>query len=613
MRKIILITLFFLLTLVPNAFAADENFAISVNSAYQVKENGTTTLTQNISIQNKSEYIYTPSYTISVGFKNIEDIESFGVDGAIPFTLTDNPDETKNIKLTFPKRFTGLGTVNSFTLRFNTTDVAKKQGNVWEVSIPGISNADDFSSYNTVVTVPSSFGPAKIIKPNKQGGGTSVRFSKDEIGRAGVFLIFGEKQYYTYDLKYHIVNPNLFPVKTELALPPKTPYQNVLLNSLNPSPLNVTVDKDGNWLAEYRLLPQQRQTVTAKGVIEILPESTSMNLPDESIYLAPQKYWDSENVQIRKLAEELKSPEKIYEFVVNSLTYNFEKVTKDNKRLGGTGTLKTPDNSVCLEFTDLFVSLARAAGIPARANEGFAYTQNDKLRPLSLVDDVLHAWPEYYDRKSRRWVMIDPTWGNTTKGMDYFKTLDFEHITFVVKGVDSEYPIPAGGYKFENKSKDVAIQFSTADNFSINENLLITDSFPSFSFPGLPIEGEFIISNKGNIPIENETATIAASFAKTREFYIDFLPPHGYKRIKVKYDNLSFLTNKDNRIKMQLGTFGHETVVSVSFIPDLKYLLIIGGILGGSSIIALITYRTGSILVLRRKRKNIVRGQGKRP
>jgi len=50
--------------------------------------------------------------------------------------------------------------------------------------------------------------------------------------------------------------------------------------------------------------------------------------------------------------------------------------------------------------------------------------------------------------------MVDPTWGNTTGGVDYFNTFDFDHLAFVVKGISSTYPVPAGGYKLtgdENK------------------------------------------------------------------------------------------------------------------------------------------------------------------
>ena len=113
--------------------------------------------------------------------------------------------------------------------------------------------------------------------------------------------------------------------------------------------------------------------------------------------------------------------------------------------MGALSALNNPTSAVCLEFTDLFVALSRAAGIPAREIDGYAYTNNAHDRPLSLTEDVLHAWPEYYDFDKKAWIMVDPTWGNTTGGIDYFNALDFDHIAFVIKGENSGYPIPAGG------------------------------------------------------------------------------------------------------------------------------------------------------------------------
>lgn len=614
--KLLLVLVFFLFFLPSKVFAADENFDISVNSSYTVKEDGITTLTQNIQIKNKTETIYTPSYSVSVGFKDIEKVQAFGPDGTIPFTQTDKDKDTKELKLTFPKRYAGINTINSFTLKFDTKDVAKKQGNVWEVSIPGISNVDDFMSYNVAVTVPPSFGNAEIIKPLKETGNLrTITFSKEEIGKAGVFIIFGEKQYFKFTLKYNITNPNLFPVRTEIALPPQTNYQNVILSSLSEPPENVIRDADGNWLAEYRLLPQQKKTITAIGFVEILPSPKESPITDNefSSNLKPQKYWETKNSNIKNASKELSDPKDIYDYVVKTLEYNFEKVTSDNKRLGGVGALQDAKNAVCLEFSDLFVSLARANGIPARLHEGFAYTENDRLRPLSLVDDVLHAWPEYYDKESKKWIMVDPTWGNTTKGMDYFNTLDFEHITFIVKGEDSQYPIPAGGYKFDKKSKDVDIQFAKATDFKPQQSLFVTDTLPRFSFPGFPIEGEFIIKNTGNTPISNTNAAVQTNFSQDTDFYIDYIPPYGTKVIKVKYDNISFLTNKNYTFTMLLNQTIHKTSVRVSFIPDLKLLIVGGGIIGGSIIVAIITFRTGSLLIQRRKRQNYLRRQSKEP
>lgn len=589
----------------PQAYAADSHFDISVDSKYKIAETGMTTITQAITIKNKTEFYYTPTYTVSVGFSDIQNIEAYNSDGTIATTLNDKNPSNKSIKLTFPKRYTGLSDSNTFTLKFDTKDIAKKQGNIWEVSIPGISIPDDFTSYDSTITVPPSFGLPTIVKPQKESGkDKTLRLTKEDIGKSGVYILYGDKQYYNFSLKYNISNPNLFPVRTEIALPPKTNYQNVLINSFSAEPLNVTRDKDGNWIAEYRLLPQQKEQIIVKGVVALLPVPSKEELSDslKQEYIAPRKYWDLNSSAVQKAIKELETPREIYEYVIKTLSYNYSKVATDNLRLGGNGALSDPKNSVCLEFTDLFVTLARAKGIPARSVEGYAFTQNSKLRPLSLVNDILHAWPEYYDEKSKKWIMVDPTWGNTTKGMDYFNTLDFAHIAFVIKGADSQYPIPAGGYKFDKESRDVEVKFTDESSFVQKSNLTITDTFPTFSFPKFKIQGTFLIKNSGNGPLENTIAYVKTSRGKTKQFLIDYIPPGGLEKITTNFDDVPFLTNGTYLLTIQVKEATYSKKVRISFIPDLQLLLLIGGIIGGSTIIAAITFHTGSVLLQRRKR-----------
>src|SRR5258707_13577173 len=103
-----------------------------------------------------------------------------------------------------------------------------------------------------------------------------------------------------------------------------------------------------------------------------------------------------------------------------------------------------------MEFTDLFIAMARAAGIRAREINGYAYTENKDSEPLSLVADVLHSWPEYWDKYNKEWILVDPTWGNTTHGIDFFHKLDLRHFTFVIHGVNSEFPLSPGSYKLSD-------------------------------------------------------------------------------------------------------------------------------------------------------------------
>ena len=572
-------------------FAAEKQFDISVDS-------------------NKTEYYYTPSYTVSVGFSDISNIQAYNSDGSIPTTLTEKGEKDKSIKLSFPKRYAGLNDKNVFTLKFSTKDIAKKQGSVWEVTIPGIEKPEDFGTYTTTISVPDDFGKASIIKPAKQAKeGESIKLSKDDVGQSGVYILYGDRQYYSFNLNYNISNPNLFPVRTEIALPPQTNYQNVLISAFSEEPVNVDRDGDGNWIAEYRLLPQQKKSVVVKGIIEILSQPREESLTNKQLkeYTTSKKYWDLGNQKTRDDIKELKSAEDIYNYVQKTLTYNYKKIATDNLRLGGQGALTDVKNSVCLEFTDLFISIARAKGIPARSVEGFAFTQNAKLRPLSLVNDILHAWPEYYDLKSKRWIMVDPTWGNTTKGMDYFTSLDFSHVAFAVKGIDSEYPIPAGGYKFNKESKDVEVSFAKSSEFDEKKNIQITDNLPNFSFPKIDIQGTVKIKNSGNVAYSNVTVDVRSSRGTKRQFIVDYLPPRGRREITTTFSDIPFLTNEKYIITIQVGKSIHTKEIKISFIPDYKILILIGGIIGVSAIISAITFHTGSIYIQRRRRKNSLR------
>jgi transglutaminase-like putative cysteine protease len=454
MKKIFLAVGFFFISAFFQQVFADDRFDVSSDTTFVVKEDATTTVTQRISIKNNTEYYYTPSYGMTIGYEDIDEISVTNASGSIPFTTSETP-EGKKISITFSNRVVGLNRQNDFVVSFASKKIAHHNGSLWEIQIPGVKNVNDFEMYKISVSVPESFGKPSIIKPQKDYlySGNSITFNKESLGESGIFLVFGNEQYYSFNIDYHITNTNLFPIKTEIALPPTTNYQDVIIDSIDPVPSDVYQDSDGNWLAEYNLNSQEKRTIHVKGKVKVLhtPRTEALSAENRKKYTTAQKYWETNSSEIKNIVKDLDTTRDIYEYVVDTLTYDYAKVAGDNTRLGAKNTVQTPSNAVCLEFTDLFVALARAKGIPARSIEGYAHTENDKLRPLSLVKDVLHAWPEYYDDERKMWVMVDPTWANTTGGTDYFDVFDFDHIVFVRKGNDSEYPIPAGGYKFTSE------------------------------------------------------------------------------------------------------------------------------------------------------------------
>ena len=72
----------------------------------------------------------------------------------------------------------------------------------------------------------------------------------------------------------------------------------------------------------------------------------------------------------------------------------------------------------CNEHTQLYVALARARGLPARAATGLVYTGGKFY---------YHAWPEVY---LSGWVAVDPTFGQFPA--------DASHLRFVVGGLDRQ-------------------------------------------------------------------------------------------------------------------------------------------------------------------------------
>ncbi len=560
MKKLIAILLgfVFFLYLIPLRVFADSNFTSNYNVTYNVLENALTHVAFNITLTNKTNKYYASSYSIQVGFKDVENVLVTDSAGKITPQTTKN-NNGSNIEINFNDRVVGLNNRLNFSISFDTKDIAQKSGKIWDINIPGLSEQKDYDSFNVNVIVPKFLGNPSYIKPNIGNfTGTNLNFTKEELGNSGISISFGDAQIYNFNLSYHLRNSNLFSIETEIALPPSTNYQDVQINSIEPKPENVIQDIDGNWLAQYILTPGKKIDITVKGYAKIMLTPKKKQLTDSELkeYLKEQPYWQSNNKDIIDLALKLKTPYAIYQYVTNTLTYDFNRAQVNKPRMGAYAVLKDPKSAVCLEFTDLFIALARAANIPAREINGYAYAQNPIERPLSLVKDILHAWPEYYDYDLQTWVMIDPTWGNTTSGVDYFHTLDFDHFAFIIKGASSTYPIPAGGYKTSDNNATHDINVGFGDNFTSQAQILsLSTDLASEYFSGFSPKGNIVIKNDGQIISLPQEITVNTNFLtpKVQKIPVGKIPPFGFIVIPISFDKPSFLTNKTDIVKIALN------------------------------------------------------------
>lgn len=531
------LTIFVLATLLliftPGKVSAQNEFSVDSTVKYQVEDNGKTLVTHDISLENNFSTLYATTYTISlenIDAQNVQAIDSKG--NNLQVDLTKNGD-IEDIKISFSDAVVGKGAVRHFTVTYENGGFAVRTGEVWEVSIPRLSDANSFRNYSVNLFIPASFGLEAYISPQPQSTsvndqGKTYVFGKDQVVQTGITAGFGQFQVFSFNLAYHLENPLAVTSPTEIALPPDTAFQKVYFQKIDPKPINIHIDQDGNWLAVYNLKPRERIDVTVVGAVQIFASYRPFPKPSDQVLsdnLKETAYWQVNNPQIKALASELKTPKAIYQYVSTHLKYDFARVQPNVTRFGAVKALENPTEAICMEYTDLFIAIARAAGIPAREINGYAYTENPDLQPLSLVADVLHSWPEYYDKDKGAWIPVDPTWGSTTGGIDYFNKLDLRHFAFVIHGEESVKPYPPGSYKLgPNPQKDVFVTFG-----SLPENRISTPVLSAAvkrNIPFLSLIYTVKVENPGPGGLYSLYPTVSFDNKQVSRNFIEALPPY---------------------------------------------------------------------------------------
>lgn len=444
-----------------NYSLASENFDTYISSEYYLKNEGDVHSINTISIQNLKSESYVPEFKYY--FKDIVPKNISFTEGKTSTNLTASDDNS--ITMSFKSPVLGLGKTKTFVLSYDIPAMTKN-GEVQEVKIPGIrEDSKPFDKVEISVHADINIGSMLFMTPRpyktESKANEAVYYFKGDLER-GISGAFGKNQVYSFKLIYHLKNDKPYKKTMEIALPPDTSTQRIFLTDFSKIPESVMPDLDGNWIAKYILKGSERIDVTVNGFAEVFASPIErFNYSDPKHYLSLFGHW-SDSPEISRISSTLKNPFDIYKFVSENLTYDYKRVGPETKRLGADSALKNPASSVCTEYTDTFIALSRKIGIPAREINGYGVTDNPKIQPLSLVADILHSWPEYWNSDTKTWTPIDPTWASTTKGGDYFSTFDLKHIAFVIHGTSDELPLPPGSYKLEgNSQKDVYVNTSS--------------------------------------------------------------------------------------------------------------------------------------------------------
>ncbi len=539
----------FLLILFQRQIFALSEFKSEYYTEYRINSRGGAVVKQTISLTNNFSNIYPKEYHIEIKTP-VQSITAWDEKGDILASVNQKNDDTE-IRISFNEQVIGKGKTLTFYVEYQLLNFATKKGRVWEIVVPQISNFDMIDDYQISLYVPAIFGhlsysSTQPASSQTLSGQTKYSFNKHQISSSGVVLAFGDFQIFDFTLNYYLKNGSSDVVIYEIPLPPETNYQEVFYSQLTPKPIDINIDDNGNWMAVYELSQMEEIKITAQGQAKIV-STPRTNHPynqnqDLEKFLQSNRYWQSQNPEIVALASRLKDPKKIYNYVVDQLNYNYGDLASGNiERKGAVKAILEPNQSVCSEFTDLFVAICRAAGIPAREIEGYAYTNNPKIKPLSLKRDVLHAWPEYWDEQKKTWIQVDPTWEKTTGGIDYFNHLDLNHFTFVIHGTDSQYPPPPGSYQDNNSgNKTVNVSFATGpiiQSKDLEKDLLTVSLTESSSSLLIDQKDQtVIVTNKSMATLKNVKVNYLGSSLSF--FNYSFQPPD----IFTKNPHESFLT-----------------------------------------------------------------------
>jgi transglutaminase-like putative cysteine protease len=542
MRKLATILTFLATILATNAYAADE-FGTKYNITYEVQPTGTTYVKQNVEIINKQKDVIATNYSLSIRQLRIFDVESSTKDAEIE--IKEETDKTV-IKAEFKDFAIGQYKAKALEINYKTNDITNRVGEVWNVNIPKIQNLDFVDEYNVILKIPKSMGPQIYISPNplkssEENDFNVYYFNKTLLNNIGIDGAFGQKQVLNFKLDYVLQNNSVFVKNMQVALPPEIEkQQRVFYKSIDPKPNNIIIDPDGNFLAQYLVGSKQTIKIRAIGSAEIYGQQIIPSFGGKFDQIQPELinhythtdlYWETDDEKVQKLAAEFKDENKtvsenawkIYDYITKNLEYDFNLVKKDYiDRNGAALALSKNDQWACMEFTDSFIAIARAMGIPAREINGYAYAGEGENKPISIgfkSGDVLHAWPEFYD-PAFGWVAIDPTWG-ATSGLDYFTRLDTNHFVFVRKGIDSVYPLPAGAYKIDGTEKQVEVAHSLQPTTQKIEKEAIAFN-TLMQNPAKLIKGEraYYVQNAGN-------ATLRVKNNEINEL----IPPFSVKKV----------------------------------------------------------------------------------
>lgn len=246
----------------------------------------------------------------------------------------------------------------------------------------------------------------------------------------------GVQVVYTINGRFLLVNNNNVTVNdyVYISVPQNTSFQKSFIIKIEPKPIRLLKDDDGNTFAVTLITASPRQRIWVNVTYRVIvtsytiDETQSRGLwPASEIlrrYTRSTRYWNIYNVTLIKIAYDnayadtpLQTVKKLASWVVSRVRYtvNLGRSGSDHALVyTGRGYAIVGD---CVEVADVFITMARSLGVPARAAYGFllrSYKEHMWLNMSTVEsegDAILehwggHMWPQVYV-EPYGWIDVD--------------------------------------------------------------------------------------------------------------------------------------------------------------------------------------------------------------
>ena len=170
-------------------------------------------------------------------------------------------------------------------------------------------------------------------------------------------------------------------------------------------PYQLEPDAWGNQILHFHLTnlpPYSSRLIRIKADLRLTDSANWLPEPPLPAFLGQEPFIERDHPQIRAVAAQLATPQpamtarKLYEWVAGNVRY--AGYLREDR--GALYALQHQQGD-CSEYMYLFIALARANGIPARAMGGYVIDHNAVLKPSDY-----HNWAEFY--LDGAWRLADP-------------------------------------------------------------------------------------------------------------------------------------------------------------------------------------------------------------